>query len=348
MKFRNNSFDLIRHFAAFLVLFSHHFALSGRPEPIFLHWDTLGFVAVAIFFAISGYFMPSSFTSSGNFAVFMAKRCRRIFPGLIVCSFLMVYLIGGIFTPKPILHYLFSLSTLKTSIMYVSFAGRPIPGVFSDFLCKDVINGSLWTLPVEFASYIIIGVVLSYMNSWRSVLPLLMSCILVTVILTKTGKNYGFYSIPLNYLALFGIAFTGGALMSMTQEHWYKSRVYLALASVVLLIVLQGRPEMQALGTLSLAVLTIIIGVSFQDKLINGKFDVSYGIYIYAFPIQQMVINLLTQRFWPSMVIALAITIVVAYLSYHFVEKPFSYANVHKKFTQKLGGMELSPSSSIH
>lgn len=72
--------------------------------------------------------------------------------------------------------------------MYVSFAGRPIPGVFSDFLCKDVINGSLWTLPVEFASYIIIGVVLSYMNSWRSVLPLLMSCILVTVILTKTGK----------------------------------------------------------------------------------------------------------------------------------------------------------------
>lgn len=345
---RNNSFDLIRHFAAFLVLFSHHFALSGLTEPIFLHWDTFGFVAVVIFFAISGYFMPRSFTHSGNFVVFMAKRCRRIFPGLIVCSFLMVYLIGTLFTSEPVFHYLFSLSTLKTSIMYIAFSSRPIPGVFSDFFCKGVINGSLWTLPVEFASYVIIGIVLSYMNSWKSVLPLLLLCIVITLVLTKTGKNYGFYSIPLNYLALFGIAFTGGALMSMTQNHWYEKRAYLAIAAVVVLIVSQGRLEMQVLGTLSLAALTIIVGVSFQDKLINGKFDISYGIYIYAFPIQQLVINLLTPHFGLSMVIALAITLCVAFLSYRFVEKPFLNASVHKADAKKLEVIEFSPSASIH
>lgn len=332
---RTNAFDLIRHFAALLVLYSHHFALSRLAEPTLFHWDTFGFVAVVIFFAISGYFMPASFTRSGNFAVFMAKRCRRIFPGLIVCSLLMAYLIGGLFTPESTLSYLFSFSTFKTSILYVSFMGGPIPGVFSDFLCKDAINGSLWTLPVEFASYIIIAVVLSYMNSWKSVLPLLFSCVVITMILAKTGKNYGFYSIPLNYLALFGIAFTAGALMSMTQEHWYVHRIYLASAAIILLIVLQGRPEMQVLGTLSLAALTILIGVSFQDKWINGRFDLSYGIYIYAFPIQQMVINLLTQHFWFSMAISVLLTIGVAYLSYHFVERPFLYANAERKRLKK-------------
>lgn len=346
MRSRNNSFDLIRHFAAVLVLFSHHFALSGLAEPTFLHWDTFGFVAVVIFFTISGYFMPASFTSSGNFAVFMAKRCRRIFPGLIVCSLVMVYFIGSIFTSIPTFKYLFSLSTLKTSIMYSSFMARPIPGVFSDFLCKDVINGSLWTLPVEFASYIIIAVVLSYLNNWKSILPLLLSYIVITMILTKTGKNYGFYSIPLNYLALFGIAFAGGALMSMTQASWYALRLYLAIAALVLLTVLQGRPEMQVLGTLSLAVLTVIVGVSFQEKWINGKFDISYGIYIYAFPIQQLVINLITQNFWLSMVIASLFTFFVAYLSYRFVEKPFLYANAHRQSADQSQLMELS--ASIH
>ncbi|KTC85385.1 MULTISPECIES: acyltransferase family protein [Legionella] len=345
---RNNSFDLIRHFAALLVLFSHHFALSNLAEPTFLHWDTFGFVAVVIFFAISGYFMPASFTNSGNFAVFMAKRCRRIFPGLMVCSLIMVYLIGSIFTSSPTSNYLFSLSTLKTSIMYSSFMAKPIPGVFSDFLCKDVINGSLWTLPVEFASYIIIGVVLSYINSWKSILPLLLSCIVITMILTKTGKNYGFYSIPLNYLALFGIAFSGGALMSMTKDYWYANRIYLAIAAIVLLTVLQRRPEMQVLGTLSLAALTIIVGISFQEKWINGKFDISYGIYIYAFPIQQLVINLITSSFWLSMVIATLFTLLVAYLSYRFVEKPFLYANTHRQPADQLKVIEFSASASVH
>lgn len=341
MRNRDNSFDLIRHFAALLVLYSHHFALLKLPEPTFPHWDSLGFVAVVIFFAMSGYFMPGSFNSSGNFLVFMAKRCRRIFPGLIVCSLLMCYLIGGIFTPRPTLNYLFSLSTLKASIQFSSFIGRPIPGVFSDFLFKDAINGSIWTLPVEFVSYILIGIALSYFNHWKSVLTLFILSVVATRLIGHTGMNYMFYCVPLSYLAIFGIAFTGGALMSMTQEYWFANRLYLAVASVIFLIILQGRPEMLILGTLSLGVLTVIIGVSFKDKLINGKFDLSYGIYIYAFPIQQLVINLITQKFWLSMIISAMLTIFVAYLSYKFVEKPFLYANAQQR-AKKVEAMELS------
>src|ERR1700743_3700077 len=122
-----NCFDPIRHFAAFLVLFSHHFALSGRPEPAFPSWDTLGFVAVAIFFATSGFFMPQSYASSGNFLAFLAKRCRRIFPGLLVCCFIMVYVIGAVFTKSDLIPYLFDKEQAGTFLSFAVLQGRPIP-----------------------------------------------------------------------------------------------------------------------------------------------------------------------------------------------------------------------------
>src|SRR5262249_43971612 len=153
---------------ALLVLFSHNFPLSGRTEPTVPGWDTFGFVAVAIFFAISGFFMPQSYDSAGNFMAFMAKRCRRIFPGLIVCCFLMVYVIGTIFTETSLFAYLFDRVQFRTFLMFSTFGGRPIPTVFSDFIFKDAINGSLWTLQVEFGWYIVIGSALAMWPSWKT------------------------------------------------------------------------------------------------------------------------------------------------------------------------------------
>jgi len=65
------------------------------------------------------------------------------------------------------------------------------------------------------------------------------------------------------------------------------------------------------------------VGESLSEKLINGKFDVSYGVYIYGFPIQQIVINRVTHRFWPGMAISVVLALVAGYFSYRFVEKPF-------------------------
>lgn len=332
MENRNNSFDLIRHFAALLVLYSHQYALLLLPEPIFLHWDTYGTIAVLMFFSISGFFMPTSFTRSGKFVTYMVKRCRRIFPGLIVCSFLMCYLIGGIFTPEPALRYLLSPSTLKTSLMYCIFFRRPIPGVFSDFLYKDAINGSLWTLPVEFASYILLGIVLSFRNTWRIVLALfvLLAFLSLTLTYTEIGNSFYANAFHLNYLTMYGLAFTGGSLMSMIQKYWFSFRLHLVIIASAFLILFQGHPIMSILGTLGLTILTIIIGISFQDRWIKGKFDLSYGIYIYAFPIQQIVINVITQKFWLSLTIAATFTLITAFLSYRFVEKPFLRINARQ------------------
>lgn len=328
---RNNSFDLIRHFAALLVLYSHHYSLTGSKEPLFFHWETLGFIAVAMFFAISGYFMPASYTSSGNFLVFMTKRCRRLFPGIIVCTLFMCFIIAPIFTSLPLIEYFLSPSTYKTSLMYIAFIARPIPGVFTDFIYPEAINGSLWSVPVEFTSYVIIGLALYYVNSVKTVLTLFLFSIMSTMFFLYTGLKYSICAVSINHLALFGIAFTAGGLLSMTKEHWMPIRLYMVGVSLAMLFVLQGQPEIAVLGTLSIAVITVIIGASFQERLINGRFDLSYGIYIYAFPIQQLVINLVTVNFWQSFFLAMVLTLFAAFLSYHFVEKRFLYANSRQR-----------------
>lgn len=317
-----NCFDPLRHFAAFLVLFSHHFALSGRPEPTFPSWDTLGFVAVAIFFAISGFLMPQSFASAGDFPRFLAKRCRRIFPGLVVCSFIMVYVIGAAFSASELLLYLLDKYQAGTFLSFAVMQGRPIPTVFSDFIYKNAINGSLWTLPVEFGWYLVIGAALAMNQTWKTAAVLLWLSALAVMTLSYAHYDVAFYGVPATFFALFGVSFATGALLSMTRATWMPYRLHLVGVALLIFVVTRG-VERQVMGTAGLALITVVVGTSFQDKLIRGRFDISYGVYIYAFPIQQIVINRLVDSFWMSMIVSALLTTMAGTISYYLVERRF-------------------------
>ncbi|MEZ8128756.1 acyltransferase family protein [Enterovibrio norvegicus] len=266
---------MIRHIAALMVLFSHQFPLLGLHEPTMPRRDTYGFLAVAIFFSISGYFMPASYSNSNGFLDFIGKRCKRIFPGLIVCSFIMVFIIGALFSAVEILTYVFSLEQVKTFIMFSAFVGRPFPTVFSDFIYPNAINGSLWTLPVEFLCYLIIGVFLSCHNSWKSILLLLCIAIAARVTLSLTTYDFSFYGVPMSYLSMFGIAFSFSAL---TKASWMPYRAYIFFVSLLMIGLMRGKLEILVIGLISIAIITIVIGVSVNESLVSGRLDISYGI----------------------------------------------------------------------
>lgn len=323
MKDRNNSFDILRHLAAFMVLFSHQFALSGLPEPILLNWNSIGFIAVAIFFSISGFFMPKSFERSGNFIEFIAKRCKRIFPGLFICSIFMYFIIGYWFNIESRNDYILSGDAFLKTLRNTVFIQEQISGVFSKFIYKDIINGSLWTLPIEFACYIMIGVFLSISYSWKTPAVILLAAISATIIINYQTDLYAYYSIPFKFLAMFLIPFSLGSLLSMTQNAWWDYRYKLAVISVLMLIATNSKPEIQIIGFLCVATLTIVTGLCIKDKLISGKIDISYGIYIYAFPVQQITINTISNNFCISLLIATLITVILSFISYKYIELPF-------------------------
>lgn len=323
MKDRSNSFDIIRHFAAYMVLFSHHFRLSGHHEPIFIRWDSYGAVAVAIFFCLSGFLMPKSFKSSGSFIEFMRKRCLRIFPALFMCSVIMYLFVAVAFNGSDIYGYLFSPQPFINTLRNTFFMQSYVNGVFSDYFYPDVINGSLWTLPIEFSCYLIIGLALSISLTWVGPALLLVTCIISTIIFNFYPDNYTYFSVPFKSLSLFGIPFFFGALLSMTTQAWIKYKLQILISALVLLFAMAGKPEVQIAAPLCLSVIIIVFGIGVKDKIINGRIDISYGVYIYAFPVQQIIINNITDRFIPSIVLSILVTTFLAIVSYFYIERPF-------------------------
>lgn len=96
-----NNFNLLRALAAFLVLFSHSYALTGSSssEPLrMLLGMTFGSVAVDVFFVISGFLVCGSLLRRQSAIEFMKGRLLRIFPALLVMVGLTVLLLGPLVT----------------------------------------------------------------------------------------------------------------------------------------------------------------------------------------------------------------------------------------------------------
>ncbi|OWF83336.1 hypothetical protein B4907_11430 [Yersinia kristensenii] len=139
-------------------------------------------------------------------------------------------------------------------------------------------------------------------------------------------KDSYFYST--NYLALmkFGINFFVGSIMFMTISQWNtkKYKITLAIVSILCMYYLsENKADIDTVGRMALSVLTIVIGVSFSISFASGKFDISYGVYIWGWPIQAMIVSLTTLSFWPSLIISLFITCVIAMISRVTVEEYF-------------------------
>jgi hypothetical protein len=152
-----NNFDLLRLFAALLVLWSHAHTLAGRPEPLLLSWATLGPVGVFIFFVISGYLVSISWNADPNIGRFLARRLLRLIPALIVVILLSMFVLGPLVTTLPLADY---FSHPHFSLYLLNIVLHPVyslPGVFEHMRVPYAVNGSLWSLPVEFLMYLVLA-----------------------------------------------------------------------------------------------------------------------------------------------------------------------------------------------
>ncbi|MBK7117547.1 MAG: acyltransferase [Comamonadaceae bacterium] len=156
---RTNNFDLLRLLAAWFVLFSHCYPLSGQPvaDPFVRHTgiDTLGGIGVSIFFVLSGYLVTNSLERSSSVYSFARKRAFRIFPALAVLTVYCSYWLGPVLTTLPLETYLKHPQTVaylwNVSAWKIQYA---LPGVFATNPVPVAVNGSLWSLPYEISCYL--------------------------------------------------------------------------------------------------------------------------------------------------------------------------------------------------
>jgi peptidoglycan/LPS O-acetylase OafA/YrhL len=287
-----------------LVIFSHSYMLgtgSEAAEPLFFATRgqlTLGSLAVDWFFVLSGFLIAQSWERIHALGPFLAKRARRIYPGFIVavaiCSWVVVPLAsptGDTFTLSHLVDFFLTVPRLLNPTYAGAFAHNAFP---------DAVNGSLWSIPFEFWCYV--GVALMGVSGilrrrrWVALLFLLAIPIHLAFDVTQIrpgggllGKIVGFPPIWARMLPLY----LAGVVFFQYRE-WLRPRGVFAVVAVLGLAVAARVPHgmvvaLPILGSYLLFYLAFNRHVRVHGFAKHG--DISYGVYLYAFPIQQLIVQ---------------------------------------------------------
>ncbi|MEP6587737.1 MAG: acyltransferase [Polaromonas sp.] len=332
---KKNSFDLIRIVAAFLVLVSHSFALTGLPEPQVLPGYSLGRIGVNVFFALSGYLIFQSLDRDPNLVRFLAKRSLRIFPGLAVMLLVTTFVIGPLLSSLPAQEYFSRAETWSYLGKIKLWGDDRLPGLFEHNRYPTTVNGSLWTLKWEWLMYCILGSIAVIKRAWWG-MTVLTLCMMFVALALLSDSNY--HGGPLPILGkllphqnpfLPGSFFLVGALLAVFQinsKTWLVPSFHWAIIVGACAVLAIGGSIATQVGLWLLAPAVIIaIGESGLSSRIglNIRNDVSYGLYIYAFPIQQSIASLWPEiSWWGSLLLATPLTVGVSFLSWCYIEKP--------------------------
>ncbi len=319
-----NNFDLLRLFAALLVFWFHALAFTGRPSPMLFSWVAPGPLGVYIFFLISGYLVSKSWESDPDALRFLARRALRIFPALIVLIVLTALLLGPALTTLSSHDYFRHWLFRQYFFNIVLLPRYALPGVFEHQVVPNAVNGSLWSLPVEFTLYLML-LVLGLMRAprWAILLLLLAGCWLTLSWSVVRENLIVFYGMIVQDVVQYGVYFLIGTCVSRFRlERWLTLSG--VCASVVLMIAAEPWPLVsRAVSWIAFPSVFLAFGLatSAAARALARLGDYSYGVYIYAFPVQQSV-NYLFPALPMALyvLLSLALTFAFAAASWHLIE----------------------------
>ncbi|MCX8134600.1 MAG: acyltransferase [Roseococcus sp.] len=322
---RVNNLDVLRLIAAGMVVLGHSYILVGEvPHALLGH--SVSTLAVLVFFALSGYLIARSWMNDPHPLRFALRRARRIWPALILVVLATVLVIGPLLTPLSFWQYITHAQTFRYLGNIVFYAAYALPLVFANHPLPHAVNGSLWTLPVEVAMYAL-APLLVWLGLRRPLL-LLYAGLAVGLYLTAMllrPREFVVLGTPFWAAATLAVFFVvGTAIAVLRMERRLDWR-----AGAAMLLGLEYLPlpfwAQQGLLTLVLPYAVLAIGLCAWriPVAISRMGDPSYGIYLWSFPVQQIVIQLIGTQGGGAVNFALAmpISLALGLLSWHLLEK---------------------------
>lgn len=341
-----NQFNILRLLAALAVLASHGLFLYRLELPVPFAGHSLGAVAVYVFFFISGYLVAQSWERSRGPFDFAAKRVGRIYPGLIVSTLFSVVVIGALVTTVPLSAYWGDRGTwlnLANNMAGISTV-QVLPGVFEHNPFARAVNGSLWTIRYELLMYALLGLmawVRAQRHRWAYAV-----CAGALALIWWAGSTQGWPAARPGWtgwlletwspaqITMLGVYFFVGSAFarlrvrhhwgwgwlgvlaligarSGTQQQWIQLALWVGIPSLTFYLAWAGRHIVSASSSVS--------------AWLRPQADLSYGVYIYAFPIQQAVTQWSLANGWSLMAclsLSLVATVGMAAFSWFWVEKP--------------------------
>ncbi|MBM7609070.1 peptidoglycan/LPS O-acetylase OafA/YrhL [Lysinibacillus composti] len=326
---KENNFDFIRFLAATLVIFSHAFPLTGNVDLLLILSNgqtSLGDLSVFIFFVISGYFITQSFHYSKSIFHYIKARLLRIFPGLIVAICITTFVIGPLATSLTLSEYFADKGTYKyLESIFLYPMHWYLPGVFENNVYSSSVNGSLWSIPFEFMFYILVALlgIFSLLNKKTTLLLFNLLIIIVFFDYWPLSMTH-FWGLELKTIFELLLYFVAGMLV-----FYYKEKIpysnFFAMISIVVLYLTVYTGGLKEIFVFFGTYLIFYLGYNLNVK--TWKFyrygDFSYGLYIYAFPVQQYICFLYGGDMNPyvNFLLAFVIALILSILSWNLVEK---------------------------
>lgn len=342
-----NRFDILRLAAALAVFLAHGEYLYRLSLPVPFPGHSLGSLAVYVFFFISGYLVCQSWIRQPAWQAFWVKRLARVFPGLVVAVTFYVCVVGWAVTT------LSSSAYWQAPGTWLNFASNAaglsavysLPGVFESNPFAGSVNGSLWTIRYELAMYFVLSVLSWLACGRRWVYPLMALALALLWQLARMGNwaaaleaSGGLVAslLRLADFCAFGVPFFLGCTMAAYAVRPRRWMAVVALLAVLSALYVESALLRQvavwtliACGIFYLAHMgysdaTAVSGASAQ-RPDRGRVDLSYGVYIYAFPIQQAATEQCLARGWSlsvCLLLSLVPILLLAWLSWYGVERP--------------------------
>ena len=316
-----NNFDAIRLLAAIGVILSHAYPVTqGSNKNEFLYvlsggQSTLGELCVAIFFVISGFLITQSFLRSASMIDYFTNRLLRIAPGLFAVSLAICLVLGPIMTHASSRDYWSNYLTARYIGSALIYPGaQELPGVFTTNVYPFITNASTWTLSYEFTCYIFVAAIcLGLRRSW------LLSLLMLSIATATVFYTYISPGIFIKFSSFFlagSVAYAGRKWVALDL------RIFIfSIAMLYLSITLQHGliPVFCLFGTYATIYLAYACHLNRYDIARYGDF--SYGVYLCAWPVQQ-VVSPYTSSPFTNFLVSTPITFIFAVCSWKFIEQP--------------------------
>ena len=327
---RNLRFDLLRIVFATLVLLAHAPELTdgNRSRELFsrfTHSDvTFGVLGVDGFFLISGFLIVQSWESDPEFLNFLRKRLLRIVPGYLVAVALSTLAVGLLAPGIPNFFSHFDFHFFSTVALLYSPATPPVlPG-----LPDPLVNGPMWTISYEFRCYLLVGLfgvagILRRRVAWLLIAIGLLGAMTSTWLPNHLWhEHFTVFGDPEQLPRLFGAFFVGGLFWLFRERMPFRPTFALTAAAIVCASAFSARLFELALIVFGGYLMFYFTQQKTQQKRRHLFPDISYGVYLYGWPVESLWIWYVHGSPWVTFVASALICFGLGWLSWHFVERP--------------------------
>ena len=334
---RENNFNFIRLYAAFLVMAGHMGAVMGSLIPG-AGSQQLQNIGVQILFMISGYLVADSWRRDPHAGRFLTRRFLRLWPPYAVMVLLMCFVTGPYLSELGKEGYYASwwkayLDNLRFCTVYAQ------PGVFAKNPLPLTTNGSIWTMPVEALAYLLTPLLMFLLSgggrkrySFRAMV-ILTGVVCIPDIVFGWDKSIRVVFYGTNWAAAYTLFayFTIGVLCSFEEMRpVFQLQAAPVAALLILLTTVFRYPHTQeAVWLIALPYLVFSFALAEQPLFakLGSRHELSYGIYLYGFFFQQLVVQWDQQHqqnlsYMSCLGISLGLTVIAAYLNCLAVEEP--------------------------